>query len=171
MGRYQDWRSGTVHPDEGADPLERSHVEAALLALNSPDEPWRVRAAFTEEKADVVAEWNVTDPGIGNGRGRRQVERTVKFRMRLDGASHEARVCVDIEEATWAGEPAKRVVARKRGSGPRTRAKSWRADLKKGPDGKRHRVYDFYFDSDDLRDPLRKVVLSSGWTWRGTRNP
>lgn len=169
MGRFQDWRSGTVRADEGADPSSRSHVEAALLALDTPDKPYRVRTALPHEEADVVAEWNVTDPGIGNGRGRRQVERRVMFRLRLDEGSHEARVCVDIEEVTRAGEPAKRVVARRRGSGPRTRAKSWRGDLKKGPDGKRHRVYDFYFDSNDLRDPLRKVVLSSGWTWRGTR--
>jgi hypothetical protein len=49
--------------------------------------------------------------------------------------------------------------------------KSWRGSYKKGPDGRRQRVDDFRFDSNDLRDLLQEVVLTSGWTWRGTHKP
>jgi hypothetical protein len=57
VGRFQDWRTGTRYPDEDVEPLARSHVEAALFALNGPNRPYRVRTALAEEKADVVAEW------------------------------------------------------------------------------------------------------------------
>ncbi|MFF3432058.1 hypothetical protein [Streptomyces sp. NPDC002602] len=39
--------------------------------------------------------------------------------------------------------------------------------MEKGPDGHRHRVETFSFDSRDLKDPLRTTVLDAGWTWRG----
>ncbi|WP_406100918.1 hypothetical protein OG698_01415 [Streptomyces sp. NBC_01003] len=171
MGRFRDWRTGTRYPDEGVEPLARSHVEAALLALNGPDKPYRVRTALAEEKADVVAEWHMLEPGWGSGMGRRQVERTFKFRMRLDGGAHDVRVCADVRETTRAGDPPTRVVERRHGKGSRTRVKSWRGSYKKGQDGRRRRVDDFRFDSNDLRDPLQEVVLTSGWTWRGTHKP
>lgn len=103
MSRFQAWRTGTRYPDEDIEPLARSHVEAALFALNSPNKPYRVRTALAEEKADMVAEWHMLDPAWGSGMGRRQVERTFKFRMRLDGATHEVRVCADVREETRAG--------------------------------------------------------------------
>lgn len=171
MGRFQDWRTGTRYPDEGVEPLARSHVEAAMFALNGPNKPYRVRTALAEEKADVVAEWHMLEPAWGSGMARRQVERTFKFRMRLDGATHEVRVCADVREETRAGDPPQRVVARMKGKGPRTRVKSWRGHYEKGPDGRRQRVDEFRFDSNDLRDPLQKVVLTAGWTWRGTHKP
>lgn len=171
MGRFRDWRTGTRYPDESAEPLARSHVEAALFALNGVGKPYRVRTALANEKADVVAEWHMLEPGWGSGMGRRQVERTFKFRMRLDGGAHEVRVCADVREVTRAGDPPTRVVARGRGKGPRTHVKAWRWHFEKGSDGRRHRVVEFNFDSNDLRDPLQRIVLAAGWTWRGTHKP
>ncbi|MGY0017863.1 hypothetical protein [Streptomyces sp. cg35] len=146
-------------------------MEEALFAINHPDKPWQVRAAFAEEDADVVAEWHMLEPAWGKGRGRRQTERTFKFRMRLDGASHEVRVCAEVREITRAGQPPGRIVERKTGRGARTRVFSRSSSSKKREDGSRERVHDFDFDSNYMRDPLQKVVLTSGWTWRGTRNP
>ncbi|MEU6390360.1 hypothetical protein [Streptomyces sp. NPDC046939] len=132
-------------------------MEEALLAINDPNRPWRVRTALAEEDADVVAEWHMMEPAWGKGRDRRQTERTFKFRLRLDGKSHEARVCAEVREITRAGQPPGRIVARRTGKGPRTRVFS--------------RSSDFDFDSNYMRTPLQKVVLTAGWTWRGTRNP
>ena len=40
-------------------------------------------------------------------------------------------------------------------------------EMKQGPDGRRHKVEAFRFDTREMTDPLRDAVLSAGWTWRG----
>ncbi|MFJ8825442.1 hypothetical protein ACIREE_27160 [Streptomyces sp. NPDC102467] len=168
MSRYSDWRTGTKYPGEGIRPVMRSQMEAALLSLTVPDRPWRVRAGLAGERADVVAECQMMEPARGKGKARRQLERTFKFRIHLDGEHHEVRVCADVREITRAGDPPRRIVERRTGSGPRTRVWSRLSHWEKDATGRRHRIDTVDFDSNHMRDPLQKIVLSSGWTWRGT---
>ncbi|MFE0454074.1 hypothetical protein ACFW2D_22885 [Streptomyces sp. NPDC058914] len=165
--RFKDRLTGTRYPASDVAPLSATEVRAALLAINGPDTPFRVRNALPAEKADLVAEWQVLEPAWGSGLSRRQVELTFRTRMRLDPAKHEVRVCDELREVTRAGNPPGRVVSRRRGRGPRIHKVSWRGHYERGPDGQKHKVETFRFDSRDMRDPLQKIVLGSGWTWRG----
>ncbi|MET7890923.1 hypothetical protein [Streptomyces mirabilis] len=54
MGFF-DKLTGTRYPDSGVAPLPATEVRAALLALNGPDVPYRVRNALPAEKADLKA--------------------------------------------------------------------------------------------------------------------
>ncbi|MFF1451321.1 hypothetical protein ACFVYF_24770 [Streptomyces sp. NPDC058274] len=144
-----------------------AEVRAALLAVNGPDKPYRVRNALPAEHADLVAEWHVVEPAFGSGRSREQVERTFKIRMRLGPSQHEVRVRDEQLVVTRAGRPPGRIVAREHGRGPRIISVSWRWHYEKGPDGRRQRVEDFRFDTRDLRGPLQNAVVAAGWTWRG----
>ncbi|GAA5068356.1 hypothetical protein GCM10023336_51420 [Streptomyces similanensis] len=166
MGMF-DWLTGTRYPDSGVAPSSLAELRAALFAVNGSDKPYRVRNALPAEKADVVAEWHVLEPAWGTGPARRQVERTLKTRMRLDPARREVRVCDELKEVTRAGGPPGRIVAREWGRGPKLRMVSWKGHYKQGPDGRRQRVEEFRFDSRDMRDPLQRAVLGAGWTWRG----
>ncbi|MEU4348776.1 hypothetical protein [Streptomyces sp. NPDC023838] len=165
--RFRDWRTGTKYPENGGAALSATEVRAALFAINGSDKPYRVRNALPAEKADLVAEWHVLEPAWGSGLSRRQVERTLKTRMRLDPSKHEVLVCNELREVTRAGKPPGRIVSRKRGRGPRIHMVSWRAHYERGPDGRKQRIEDFRFDSRDMRDPLQNAILSAGWTWRG----
>ncbi|MET7890920.1 hypothetical protein [Streptomyces mirabilis] len=40
-------------------------------------------------------------------------------------------------------------------------------ETKQGPDGRRRKVETFRFDTREMTDPLRIVVLGAGWTCRG----
>lgn len=40
-------------------------------------------------------------------------------------------------------------------------------EMKQGPDGRRHKVEAFRFDTREMTDPLQNAVLGAGWTWRG----
>ncbi|MDL5202002.1 hypothetical protein QQS16_18210 [Streptomyces sp. ALI-76-A] len=167
MGYLWDKLTGTRYPETGVAPLSATEVRAALFAINGPDKPYRVRNALPAEKADLVAEWHVLEPVWGSGRSRRQVERTLKTRMRLDPSKHEVRVCDEQREVTRAGKPPGRIVARERGRGPQIIKVSWRGYYERGADGRRHKVETFRFDSRDMRNPLQAAVLGAGWTWRG----
>ncbi|MFJ6371146.1 hypothetical protein ACIQK5_23560 [Streptomyces virginiae] len=166
MGRLWDKYTGTRYPDSGIAPLPTMELRETLLAINGQDVPFRIRYAFPKEKADLVAEWRVMKPASGSGVSRRQVELRLKIRMRFIPLQREVRTLDEQVQVTWVGDPPKLAVSRESGSGPAPRvAREW--TYEKGPDGRRRKVETFRFDSRDMKDPLRNLVLEAGWTWRG----
>lgn len=160
--RFRDRLTGTMYPDSGVTPLPTTEIRAALLALNGTGVPFRVREAFAGEKADLVAEWQVVLPYWGESLSAREVERTMKARMRLAPATREVLVLDEVREVPMVGNPPRPGVSRQRSRGPYAE-RQW--TYERGPDGRRHKVVTF--DSRDMRDPLRNTVLGAGWTWRG----
>ncbi|GGW52475.1 hypothetical protein GCM10010503_31900 [Streptomyces lucensis JCM 4490] len=160
--RYRDRRTGTKYPAGDITPLPAAQVRDALLALNGTGVPFRVRAALGAEKADLVAEWQVVLPALGDSVVGEKVERNMKARMRLVPDGREVHVLDEVREVALVGNPPRRGVSRRWSRGPYVR-KQW--TYERGPDGRRHKVV--LFDSRDMRDPLRDTVLAAGWTWRG----
>ncbi|MFG3260785.1 MULTISPECIES: hypothetical protein [Streptomyces] len=147
--RYRDRRTGTRYPDSGIAPRSAADVREALLAVDAAGVPFRVRAALPEEKADLVAEWQVP-----------QLRLRLKTRMRLVPENHE----VHTLDERWDRSPESG--GKRYGRGPATKvARQWAYE--RGPDGRRRRVETFRFDSRDMRNPLVEAVLDAGWTWRG----
>ncbi|MEU9234030.1 hypothetical protein [Streptomyces subrutilus] len=156
---------GTRHADAGAKAVPTHELRAALLALNGTGVPFSIRETGTG-RAHLLAEWRFLEPPSGSGITRRQVERTLKIWMHLSPLDREVRAMDEQFEVTRAGAPPGRTVARAHGRGPiRGVQKQW--TMKAGPDGRRHKVETFSFDSRDLKNPLRNTVLEAGWTWRG----
>ncbi|MDN0193691.1 hypothetical protein [Streptomyces sp. S.PNR 29] len=147
MGLF-DKLAGTRYPDPGVVPLPAADVRAALLVLDGPEVPYRIRNALPAEKADLVAEWQV-----------RELRTRLRTRMRLVPEHHEVRVL----EERWDLSPDR---SRRYGRGPTpTVSRQW--TYERGPDGRRRRVETFRFDSREMSHSLRNAVLDSGWTWRG----
>ncbi|MFF3498613.1 hypothetical protein [Streptomyces sp. NPDC003247] len=147
--RLWDRVTGTTYPDRGVVPLPAPEVRAALLALDGPDVPFRVRNALPAEKADLVAEWRVPE-----------LDLTLRTRMRFVPGKCEV---LTLDER-WDRSPEHG--GRRYGRGPST-AVSRRWTYERDPDGRRRRVETFRFDSRDMRRPLLGAVLGAGWTWRG----
>lgn len=163
---FLDKLTGTKYPDSGVAPLPTMEVRAALLALNDTGVPFGVRNAHPAEKADLVAQWRVMEPAVGSALSRKQLERTLKIRMRLVPATREVRTLDEQWTVTWAGDSPRRAVSREYGRGPVPMvAKEW--TYERGPDGRRRKVETFSFDTRDMKNPLRNAVLDAGWTWRG----
>ncbi|WP_223184761.1 hypothetical protein [Streptomyces sp. CBMA152] len=143
--------TGTRYPDSGVKPLPTMEVRAALLALNTnaPDLRFRVRHGIPEERADVVAEFQIP-----------QLNVALKTRMRLVPADREVRVL----EERWEDSPEHSGRQHGRGHAPAV-YRQW--SYERGADGHRHKVETFRFDTREMRDPLVKVALDAGWTWRG----
>ncbi|MEU7558811.1 hypothetical protein [Streptomyces eurythermus] len=150
MGNLWDGLTGTKRPGVGAVPLPAPEVRAALLALNGPDVPYRVRAASPGEKADLVAECRVPRVGL-----------TLKARMRLVPEKGEVRVLEERWENRTSG-PADAQYGR--GHAPAV-YRQW--ETSRDPGGREHRAEVFRFDTREMTDPLRDAVLGAGWVWRG----
>ncbi|WP_033321438.1 hypothetical protein [Streptomyces yerevanensis] len=150
MGRLWDKMNGTKYPDSGVSPLSAMEVRAALLALNGPDVPFVVRNGTPKERADLVAECRIRELGV-----------TLKTRMRLIPENREIRT---LDERWEASSPEHSGGRYGRGQGTKV-YRQW--EVKQGPDGRRHKVETFRFDTRDMKDPLRNEVLGAGWTWHG----
>lgn len=149
MGRLWDKVTGTKHPDSGVTPLPASEVRAALLALNGPDVPYRVRNAAPDEKADLVAECRIRRVGV-----------TLKTRLRLVPENREVRFL----DERWENRSSDQANAQY-GRGPASAVyRQW--ETKQGPDGGRRKVEVFRFDTREMTDPIRGAVLGAGWSYR-----
>ncbi|MGW7099767.1 hypothetical protein [Streptomyces sp. NPDC054838] len=165
MGLF-DRFTGTRHPDGGAAPLSAAQVREALLAVNGPDKPYVVRNARPAEKADLVAEWRVLEPVWRTFFLESRLDRTLKTRMRLVPGKHEVRALDEELEVTWVGDTPKLAASAEYQRGQVTTvSKRW--TIERGPDGRRHLVEEFAFDTREMKVPLQKAVLAAGWTWRG----
>ncbi|MET7855242.1 hypothetical protein ABZT48_45560 [Streptomyces avermitilis] len=146
MGRLRDKVTGTECPDSDVSPLSVAEVRVALLALNGPDVPFRVRNALPKEKADLVAEWRV-----------RELDMTLKTRMRFVPEKREVRTL----DERW--DPSPEHGGRRYSRGPAPEVSRWWR-YERGADGRRRKVETFRFDTRDMRNPLVKAVLGAGWT-------
>ncbi|MFI1105268.1 hypothetical protein [Streptomyces melanogenes] len=150
MGGLWDKYLGTQYPDSGLAPRSATEVRAALLAINGPHVPFVVRNGTPKERADLVAECCIRELGV-----------TLRTRMRLVLANHEVRTLGERWEASSPEHSGGRY-----GRGPaNTVYRRW--EVERGPDGRRHKVETFRFDTREMNGPLRKAVLDAGWTWRG----
>jgi len=161
-----DRLTGTRHPERGITPRSEQEVRAALLAVNGPEVPYRVRGATPEEGAGLVAEWRITEPAMRPFFVRTRLDRTLKTRMRLVPEKHEVRTFDEQWEVTWAGDtPRLRMSGEYARGQVTTVSRQW--TLGRGNDGRLRTTEVFRFDPAEMKDPLREAVLGAGWTWRG----
>lgn len=150
MGGLWDRLTGARRPADGVAPLTADEVRAALLALNGPDAPYRVRGASPGEKADLVVECTVRRVGV-----------RLRTSMRLVPERQEVRVLEERWENRSAGQAGRQYG---RGHAPAV-YRQW--ETRQDPEGRPRKVEAFRFDTREVTDPLRDAVLGAGWTWRG----
>ncbi|MCX2181497.1 hypothetical protein KV205_13285 [Streptomyces sp. SKN60] len=145
-----DTLTGTRRPSPGVAPRSAEEIRRALLGLNGSETAYVVRVGTSGEGADLVAEWRI-----------RELRMRLRTRMRLVPETCEVRALDERWEASTPDAPGMRY---SRGAGFKV-DRRW--TYEKGPDGRRHLVETFRFDSRDMRNALVRAVLDAGWTWRG----
>ncbi|MFH9893358.1 hypothetical protein ACH4OQ_24885 [Streptomyces luteogriseus] len=163
--RLFDKLTGTTHPAAGVAPRPAQEVRTALLGLGRADAPYVIRDGAAHG-ADVIAEWRTAEPAWQNLFVRSQLTRAVRFRMRLVPETHEVRVVEEGREVTRVGDPLRLRISGQYSRGP-DRTVSRHYTIGRGESGRLEATETYRFDSAELRDPLREVVLTAGWTWRG----
>ncbi|MQY11534.1 hypothetical protein SRB5_16530 [Streptomyces sp. RB5] len=161
MGLF-DRLTGTKRPDSDVEPRPAAELRAALLALDSPDQPFTVRDGAPEE-ADVVAEWRMAEPRWRGIFYDSQLTRAFKIRMRLVPDDHLVRALDEHWEVKWI-EGVPTLGEYGRGPAPTTSV-HW--TIGRGADGERETTETFRFESGTMKDPLRDTVLKHGWAWKG----
>ena len=164
MGLF-DFLTGTKRPDKGIPPAQANDVEAALLGLNRETAPWQV-SRDTDGPGDLVAEWRIVDAKWYEIFAKAGLTRVFRIRMRLDPQEHCLRAVDEEFSVEWrAGVPhLSLAVAGFRGQKKEISfgmAYAFTEELEPGV------VYNYRFDTKEIKTPLQDTITGLGWTWKG----
>jgi hypothetical protein len=164
MGLF-DWVTGSKPAPAGVKRQSVKALRTALMDLNRKTAPYKVRDG-RKEGVDLVAEWKIVDAEWFEIFAAAGLERVFKVLMRFDEAKGEVRALDREYEIEWrAGEP----VLSLKASAFRGRKweKSFGAAYAFREDGSYGKVYDYRFDTSEIKNPLIEAVHQVGWGWRG----
>ncbi|HHG89749.1 MAG TPA: hypothetical protein ENJ90_04615 [Devosia sp.] len=164
MGLF-DFLTGTKKPKAGVAAVSPQALIEAILAINRDSAPFRI---FPSEDpgVDLVAEWKIVDAKWYEIFAKAGLKKTFVIKMRLDEDKREVRAVDEEYTIEWrAGVPSLSLeVSGFRGQKSEISfgtAYAFTEEFKPG------QVYNYRFNSAELKNPLRETVLASGWSWRG----
>ena len=164
MGLF-DWLTGTKAAPAGVERQPVSELRTRLLAVNRDTAPFIIRDG-APEGVDLVAEWRIVDASWYEIFAKAGLEKAFKVLMKFDEAAGEVRAVDQEWEVSWrAGIPELSLAA----SGFRGQKKeisfgtayAFCEDLSYGE------VYNYRFNTKELKTPLIEAAQQAGWGWRG----
>ncbi len=161
---WLDFLTGSKAAPKGVARQPAPELRAALLAINRFTAPYVVRDGAAEG-CDLVAEWRVVDARWYEIFAKAGLSKVEQVLMRLDADKGEVRAVDKSWTLEWrAGVPALAVSAEAfRGQKVEMsfgRAIAFKETLEFGE------VYDYRFQTSELKGPLQAVVAANGWGWR-----
>lgn len=164
MGLF-DFLSGRKRPDAGTPVLDVAAVRAAMLAVNRDSAPFRVTEC-DDGTCDLVAEWKIVDAKWYEIFAKAGLEKVFRIKMKLDPDTHEVRAMDEEFTVEWrAGVPSLSLaVSGFKGQKSEVSfgtAYAFTEEFKPG------QVYNYRFNTAEIKKPLQQAVLGSGWAWRG----
>ena len=164
MGLF-DWLTGTKRPPQGVAAKSKADVRAALLAINRPTAPFIIRDG-APENVDLVAEWKIVDATWYEIFAKAGLKKVFKILMRLDDQAKDVRAVDQEWSVEWrAGTPSLSLSA-EGFRGQKTEISFGTAYAFKETGGY-GQVYEYAFNTKELKAPLQEAVNKAGWTWRG----
>lgn len=191
MGFF-DFLSGTKRPAAGVAAVPMSDLKKQLLALNRETAPWQIRDGAAEG-CTLVAEWKIQDAKWYEIFAKAGSNRWFKMCIKLDEAAHTLSSVDKSVETHFrigtlddAGQnntdvltSASRVnkddaeedgmVGMSFGGSTfsgHTSEKSFGTAYSFKEDGGYGKVYEYHFDTAELKEPILAATLSSGWTYK-----
>ncbi len=164
MGLF-DFLTGTKRPKAGVATVAPEALKEAILAVNRDSAPFRIFLS-DEPGVDLVAEWKIVDAKWYEIFAKAGLKKTFAIKMRLDEDKREVRAVDEEYSIEWrAGIPSLSLeVSGFRGQKSEISfgtAYAFTEEFKPG------QVYNYRFNSAELKNPLREAVLANGWSWRG----
>jgi hypothetical protein len=139
-------------------------LRAALLAVNRDTAPFLIRDG-RPEGVDLVAEWRIVDARWYEIFAKAGLTRVFKVLMKFDASKGEVRSVDQAWDVEWrAGVPTLSAEA------GWFRGQKWEKSFGTAyafrENGRYGEVYDYRFDTGELKGPLREAVRKAGWGWR-----
>jgi hypothetical protein len=155
---------GASSPAPAAARKSPAELRAALLAVNRDTAPFVIRDG-RPEGVDLVAEWRIVDARWYEIFAKAGLARVFKVLMKFDAGQGEVRAVDQAWDVEWrAGVPTLSA------SAGWFRGQKWEKSFGTAyafrENGRYGKVYDYRFDTDELKAPLEEAVRKAGWGWR-----
>jgi hypothetical protein len=164
MGFF-DFFTSTRRPASGTPALSPEAVRDRLERLNRPTAPYRM-VDGRSEGVDLIAEWRVVDAQWYEIFAKAGLSKVFRIYLKLDPANHEVRAMDREYTVEWrAGVPALSVAVSgfkgQKQSIEFGKAYAFTESLTPGE------VYNYHFNTKELKQPIQDAVTKSGWTYKG----
>ena len=164
MGIFS-WLTGSRPAPAGMPREPAAALRQRLLGLNRDTAPVVIRDGGPEG-VDLVAEWKIIDAQWYEIFAKAGVQRLFKVLMRFDEARGVVRSADQEWSVEWrAGVPELTLVA----SG--FRGQKWEMSFETvyafREDGSWGEIYDYKFNTGEIKGPLHKAAAEGGWGWKG----
>lgn len=164
MGLF-DFLTGTKAAPAGVKRQTTAALRKNLMDVNRKTAPFVIRDG-KKEGVDMVAEWRIVDAKWYEIFAKAGIKKVFKVLMKFDEAKGEVRAVDEQWEVEWrAGIPTLSATAS--ASRGQKFEKSFETVYAFREDGSFGEVYDYAFDTTEIKNPVRAAVLASGWGWRG----
>jgi hypothetical protein len=164
MGLF-DWLTGSKAAPAGVARQPAAELRARLLGVNRDTAPFIVRDG-APEGVDLVAEWRIVDARWYEIFAKAGLERVFKVLMKFDEAGGVVRAVDQEWEVEWrAGVPSLALAA--------SAFRGQKAEISFGTafafreDASYGQVYDYRFNTKELKAPLIEAAQAAGWGWKG----
>jgi hypothetical protein len=165
MGFF-DWISGSRGAPDGVARQTSETLRHAMLAINRPTAPFRVRDGGPEG-VDLVAEWRIVDARWYEIFAKANLTRVFSVLMRFDESRGEVRA-VDQEWAVqWRAGVPTLGASTEAFRGQKIEMSFGGAYAFKEDLSGWGKVYQYRFRTSELKDPLIEVAQANGWGWKG----
>jgi hypothetical protein len=164
MGLF-DWLTGSKPAPDGVKRQSVAKLRAALMGVNRKDAPFKVRSG-ENEGVDLVAEWRIVDAKWYEVFAKAGIKRVFKVLMKLDEETGQVRASDQEWEVEWrAGTPTLSL------RGQAFRGRKWEKSFEMvyafREDGSFGKVYEYSFDTSEIKGPLIEAAHKAGWGWKG----
>ena len=158
-------KSEQAEPAQTADRRQpAARLKSELLAINRDTAPFVIRDGGPEG-VDLVAEWRIVDAQWYEIFAKAGLERVFRVLMKFDAERGEVRAVDQAWDVEWrAGVPTLSLAAKS------FRGQQWERSFGTAyafrEDGRYGEVYNYRFETDELKNPLKEAVQRAGWRWR-----
>jgi hypothetical protein len=164
MGFF-DFLTSNKRPSSGTPVLSEQEVRARLMGLNRPTAPYQIMDG-TAESVDLIAEWKIVDAQWYEIFAKAGLSKVFKIYLKLDPSAHEVRGMDREYTISWSAGAPKLSVAVSSFKGQTQsiefgKAYAFTETLTPG------QVYNYRFDTREIKKPIQDAVTSCGWTYKG----
>lgn len=151
--------------DKNVPVLSVNEVRERLLTLNRETAPYQIIDGAAQN-VDLIAEWKIVDAKWYELFAKAGIKKVFRIYMKFDADKHQVRGKDEEFSVEWrAGVPSLSIAASKF-QGQMTSvefgaAYAFTEELKPGV------VYNYRFNTSEIKNPIQEVVAACGWNFKG----
>jgi len=160
-----DFFTSTKRPISGTPVLTHEQVKQNILAINRSTSPFQIIDGM-DEGVDLIAEWKIVEASWYEWFAKAGIEKIFRIYLKLDTEKHEVLASDREYSVSWRSGVPEISVAVEKFIGQKQSiefgtAYAFTEEFKPG------QVYNYRFNTAEMKKPIQNAVTESGWSYRG----